>query len=80
MIPGVRCEFFICERCENSIFSMILEKVPLVEAFQQDCGEQRSGTVRVENVTTGEFALFGVWGYPLTIIVKNGNQNADVTV
>ena len=28
------------------------------------------GTVRVENVTTGEFALFGVWGYPLTVIVK----------
>ncbi|MEI3551548.1 MAG: hypothetical protein V8Q17_02850 [Acutalibacteraceae bacterium] len=41
---------------------MILEKVPKSQHFSRNYGEQRSGTVRVENGTTGEFASFWKYG------------------
>ena len=62
---ALRCVFFICERCENSMCSVLLEKVPKSQHFSRNYGEQRSGTVREENGTTGEFVLFGIYGVVL---------------
>ncbi|MFR1214488.1 MAG: hypothetical protein ACLSCV_07050 [Acutalibacteraceae bacterium] len=60
--------------------SVLLEKVPKSQHFSRNYGEQRSGTVREKTGRQGVCSFWNIWGCPLTIIVKNGNQNADVTV